>query len=91
MTLDNGNNCFLLEDGDSALILSADGKKISVRTSICPDCGGGECGIPESSKLIAALAVIIETDPHFRRWLADTTLRIVEGTYLPLSFREDVH
>jgi hypothetical protein len=60
VALNSGNNVFLLEDGDSALVLSADGTRISVRTSICPECKGAECGIPESSQLVAALAVIIE-------------------------------
>jgi hypothetical protein len=89
--LQNGNNVFLLEDGDSALVLSADGSEISVRTSICPQCSGTECGIPESSQLVAALAVIIDSDPHFRSWLASTTREIMAGTYVPLAFREDLH
>lgn len=82
---------FTLEDGSSALILSRDGSSCSVRSALCPDCAGSECGIPESLTLVTTMAMLIDHDPRFRSWLADQARDMVQGTYLPLSFRKDLH
>jgi len=82
---------FALEAGHSALVVSSDGCSVSIRSSVCSECGGSECGIPNSTVLVATLAVLIERDPLFREFLVQKSIEIIEGTYLPLAFREDVH
>lgn len=82
---------FSLPQGYSALVINEDGSEVSVKSNVCSECGGVECGIPASTVLATTIAMLIETDPHFREFLEDASRRMLEGAYVPLTFREDCH